>query len=83
MYCRHCVEISHFVHVAKSARTKCSIINIVCLDYELLLELHALTQVAHSYALLVECIFMLHTLGHRIYNTVNVIVYFSIIYMGG
>ena len=44
-----CVELSHFVNIAKRARDQCYILvqfNNFCPDYGLLLELHALTQVA-------------------------------------
>ena len=52
MHCACCIEIHHFVNVAKHACDQCSIFRILCHDYGLLLELHTLTLVAHSYALL-------------------------------
>ena len=51
MHCAHCVEISHFVNVAKHTRDHCSVLNNFALTtYKLLLELHAHTQAACSYA---------------------------------
>ena len=49
MHCARCIN------VAKCAHDQCSIFNMIqefFLDYGLLLELHAVTQVARSYALL-------------------------------
>ena len=55
--CVCCIEISHFVNVAKHARDQCSVFSMVQNYFALtacglLLELHAPTQVGCSYALL-------------------------------
>ena len=55
MHCTCCVEVSHFVNVAKLACDQCSIFSTVQYfvpDYGVLLKLHALTQITRSYALL-------------------------------
>ena len=56
MHCTHCIEIIHFLNVAKRTHDQCSIFSMVQKffpDYGLLLELHALTLDAHSYLLLI------------------------------
>ena len=51
---RTCVELSHLVNFARRACDQCSVFSTICPDYGLLLELHTLTQVAISCALLIQ-----------------------------
>ena len=52
MHCAHCVEISHFVNVAKHTRDQCSIVNNFALT----------TSFCWSYTLLLKPLVLMHAL---------------------